>query len=555
MKKIIYLLAFIVITITGCNPVEDINNDITRSDVAGEDEFTMTSDDYEAIVDQDEDADPDYYETFEAFSDLDDAKAMLPDFIADRYPFWGEESSVIVNFNLYDGNPVDANAFANADVYQLTTEDYPIASANAFYPNEDSSDFLEGILDAQITNPIEGQIVRAEFDQFTEEPVVGLASIVEFDFADSFEGWTTQEEFGGNDVWTSELEYVQGNGFFSGQVANIEWLVSPVIDLTAESDLRLQINQAIRFATDITLLKILVATDYSGDVATASWTEINLATAPAGDSDTLVLSEDFDFSDYDGQTINVAFKYESTDSDAARWRIASLALKTIGISGNTITESVYYEYVGGSWDVLDDVYYLTSGDYDSMGEESGQPGRFNNFSSSIATSDYLPQFLALEFPFAQEEDEIFIVYRFFRGGAEGTTTRGNLYTFINGEWIQSTTSLKLGFKNGVWVPDNTIRYTLTGDDYSLVVTELTGVAGFESAVENLDSFGNFNRTGPWTDDMVVTALNFVLDDIDPIAEQDQKYVVTIATWAPGNSTEDFALIKDAGAWRIQTDDD
>jgi hypothetical protein len=555
MKKIIYLLAFIGIAIAGCNPIEDINNDITRSDVAGEDEFTMTSDDYEAIVDQDDDADPDYYETFEAFSDLDDAKLMLPDFIADRYPFWGEGSSVTVNFNLYDGNPADASAFANADVYQLATEDYPTAASNAFFLEEDSSDFLEGILDTQISSPTDGQIVRVEFKQFTEEPVIGLTPTVEYNFADSFEGWTTQEEFGGNDVWTSELEYVQGNGYFGGQIANIEWLVSPEIDLTTESDLRFQINQAIRFANDITLLKILVSTDYSGDVSAATWDEINLATAPAGNSDTLVLSEDYDFSAYDGQAINIAFKYESTDSDAGRWRIASLALKTIGISGDTLTESVYYVYSGGSWDVLDDVYYLTAADYDSMGEESGQPGRFNNFSDDVLPVNYLPQFLSIQYPFSQEEDELFVVFRYYRGSDTGTVTRGNLYTFINGEWIQSTATLKLGFKDGVWVPDNTIRYELMADDYALVVSELTGVEGFESAVDNLDTFGNFNRTGPWTDDMIVTALNFVLDEIDPTAEQDQKYVVTIATWAPGNSIEEFALIKDEGAWRIKSDDD
>jgi hypothetical protein len=150
---------------------------------------------------------------------------------------------------------------------------------------------------------------------------------------------------------------------------------------------------------------------------------------------------------------------------------------------------------------------------------------------------------------------LFVVFRYYRGSDTGTVTRGNLYTFINGEWIQSTATLKLGFKDGVWVPDNTIRYELMADDYALVVSELTGVEGFESAVDNLDTFGNFNRTGPWTDDMIVTALNFVLDEIDPTAEQDQKYVVTIATWAPGNSIEEFALIKDEGAWRIQSDDD
>lgn len=548
MKKLIYLLTVIGLAFTGCNPVEDINNSIENEVVVGVEEFTLTTEDYANIVEQGEDDEPDYYETFDAFSDTDDAKLMLPGFLSDRYPFWGEGSSVTVNFNLFDGNPEDASAFTNATVYEVITEDYPTAASNAFFPNEDPMDFLEGILDAQIPSPIEGQIVRAEYKQFINEPTVGLAPTVEFDFADSFEGWTIQNEFGDNEVWTSDIEFVQGNGFFGGQIANIEWLVSPEIDLTQESDLRFQINQAIRFASDISLLKILVATDYTGDVTTADWAEIVLATAPAGNSDTLVLSEDYDFTAYDGETINIAFKYESTDSDAARWRIASLVLKTIGISGETVTESVYYRYSGGSWDVVDNVYYLTAEDYNSMGEESGQPGRFDNFSNSVAPENYLPQFLSLQYPFAQDEDEIFIVYRFFIDGS--TVTKSNLYTFNNGEWSPKTSSLQFEFENGVWVPDNTIRYTMVGSDYDLVATTLMDVEGFSAAAGNLANFGNFNRTGSasaWNDEMMETAMDVVLDNLDPDAEEGQKYAVTANTFG-ASSTEEFRVIKMDGEW-------
>ena len=556
MKKILILLAFIGMAFTGCNPVEDINNDIDSEVVVGIEEFTMTTEDYENIVEQGEDDDPDYYETFEAFSDVDDAKAMLPGFLSNRYPFWGEGSSVAVNFNLFDGNPENASDFTNSDVYELSNADYAsTGDAFGFYPDVDASDEIPAVLDAQIASPTDGQLVLVKYDQYFEVPEIGLAPLYNAEFPADYDSFELVSVSGPDALgWTVGAANVQGSGFSGGAVATEEWLISPEIDLTGESDLLFQITQEIDFLNDEDLIDVMVSTDYTtgGDVMAATWTAFAFDKTIYG---SLTASEDFDFSAYDGQQIHIGLKYSSTDSDSPRWRVQSLAVKAIGISGDTNAKGEYFVYEDGSWEAAEDVHYLSAADYDSMGENSGQPGRFDNFSNSTSPSDYLPQFLSIQNPFAQEEDEIFIVYRFFRGGAVGTTTRGNLYTFTNGEWIQSTTSLKLGYKNGVWVPDNTIRYTLNSTDYSLVVDELTGIEGFEAAVDNLDSFGNFNRTGPWTDDMIVTALNVVLDNLDPSAEEGQKYIVTIATWAPGNSTEDFALIKDTGEWRLQTDED
>ena len=119
------------------------------------------------------------------------------------------------------------------------------------------------------------------------------------------------EESGVDAVWTSESGYVQGNGYFGDQYSNVEWLVSPLIDLSAESDLKFQITQELDYAGDASLLKIMVSTDYSDDVLTATWDEIILSYPATGD---MAPSEDYDFSAYDGQTITIAFKYESTDT-------------------------------------------------------------------------------------------------------------------------------------------------------------------------------------------------------------------------------------------------
>ena len=76
MKKIVYLLMVMGAIFTGCNPIEDINNEIDAegNQVKGEDAFTMTTADYADLVMQGEDDPVDYYELNEGFSDIDDAR-------------------------------------------------------------------------------------------------------------------------------------------------------------------------------------------------------------------------------------------------------------------------------------------------------------------------------------------------------------------------------------------------------------------------------------------------------------------------------------------------
>ncbi|WP_055447492.1 choice-of-anchor J domain-containing protein [Lacinutrix mariniflava] len=554
MKKIVYLLAIIGASVlTGCNPLEDINNDIDSIErpIVGDDVITLTTDDYAAIVEQGEDDEPDYYETFEAFSSVDDAKNMLPPFLSSKYPLWGQGSSVLVNYNLYDGNPSDVSSFVNADSYTLVSEDYPIEGANAFYQNEDSQATISNLLLNEIATPEIGDVVRAQYRQFTEEPVVGFAALEEYVFEDNLAGWSTEEVSGNDSVWLTNSSYIQGNGFINGAAsANEEWLVSPAIDLAGETNVKFQIAHAIKYANDPSVLKILVSTDYANDIATATWDEITLAT-PASEDD-LDPSEDYDFSAYDGQTVNIALKYVSTLTNAGRWRVASVTLKTVGIEGDTLTKSDYYQFSeAGTWELVNDVRYLTSDDYDFMGESQGQPGQFNNFSGSLLASDYLPAFLSLKYPFAQEEDSMYIMYRYYAGSTIQTITKGNLYTVINGVWTPSIASLQFGFDNGIWVPDNTIKYTLVSADYSYAASQLLTTEGFEAAAANLNQYGNFNTatgTSGWSTEMVATAMAILLDNLYPNAEEAQKYLLTFDIFNAGPGVQDMHLIKTNGEW-------
>lgn len=553
MKKIIYLLAIAGLAFTSCDPLEDVNAQIDAipdEPNVGAFEYTLTDEDYATLE-----------LGYGSFDSEDQAKDLIPGLLEDLYPLYGQGSSVVVTYNLYIGAAEGVSDFTQAEVYEFTNSDYATAGSDAFgfYPNVDATSQIPTVLDAQYTSPTEGQLVLAKYDQYTETPVVGLADLVSYNFAGSMEGWTVAEEFGGDDVWTSQSGYVQANGYFGTQIANIEWLVSPSIDLSGESDLKFQISQAINYAGDLGLIKILVSTDYSNDVTTATWDEINLANSPAGNSNDMILSEDYDFSAYDGQIINVAFKYESTNSDAARWRIESMAIKTLGATGDTNSKGEYFMYSGGAWEAVDGVYYLSSADFDSMGEASGQPGQYNNFSSSVSPNNYLPTFLELTFPYAQEEEELFVIYDYY-SSSSGAQIRGNLYTYLGGMWNahQSTieTSLQFGFDNGEWIPDNTIRYTISTPEFDYIEANYATEVGFEAPVASMANYGNFDRRSSnpafWSDDMLLTVFADLLDNvIDPTAEDDQKYVMIFDIYDGSNGTEEMALIKVAGEWQLQ----
>ncbi len=549
MKKVVYLLIVLGAIFTGCNPLEDINNsiDAEANPIVGNLEYTLVEEDYtdEDLLNLDE--------TY--FESVDAAKLALPGFLSGKYPNFGQGSTVNVGYNLFVGDAEGVSEFINSDTYNLQNSDYASFGSDAFgfYPEETPEDFIPAILDAQVASPVADQIVLATFKQYTETPVVGLSNLYEATFPTNFADFENVDLLGAQG-WTEGPDNVQGSGFSGGAVANNDWFVSPAIDLTGETDLKFQITQRINFVNGMPeLFNVKISTDYTPGTApsSATWEIFDIDKTESGD---FVTSENYDFSAYDGQTIFVAFHFTSTDMVAPRWRIQSFAIKTTGVEGDTENLGEYYTYSGSEWELTDDVYYLSSADYDSMGEDFGQPGRFDNFSGSVAPEDYLPQFLDIKYPFAQEEDEIYIVYNFFSGGV---SRQGNLYTFTNGEWVGDTdiiaTSLQFGFNEGLWEPDNTIAYSFVQADYDAIVSALA--ATYPGPTDSMSNFGNFERrpgnANEWTNDMVLEALNVVLDNINPSAEEAQKYVATVAIYDGSVGTEAFAVIKEGGVWVYQ----
>jgi hypothetical protein len=552
MKKVIYLLVVMAVFFVGCNPLEDINAEIDA--IPGEPnvgafEYTLTDDDYETLD-----------LGFGSFNSEQEAKDLVPQLLTELYPLYGQGSSVLVNYNLYIGSAEGVSDYTGSDVYSFSNADYAATGSDAFgfYPNVNPTDEIPAILATQIVAPAEGQIVLAKYKQYFEDPTVGLANLYQAAFPGDVGNFELISVSGPDALgWTEGSANVQGSGFDGGAVATEEWLISPEVDLSGESDLLFQITQEIDFLGDPDLIDILVSTNYTtgGDVAAATWTALAFDKTIYG---SLTTSEDFDFSAYDGETIHVGLKYSSTDSDSPRWRVQDFAIKAIGVSGDTNSKGEYFMYSGGSWEAVDNVYYLSSADFDSMGTGSGQPGQYNNFSSSTSPNNYLPAFMEITFPYGQEEEELFVIYDYY-SSSSGAQRRGNLYTLTGGMWTghQSTiqTSLQFGYDNGLWVPDNTIRHTIAQSDYDYIAANYSATDGFADAVSSMAQYGNFDRRSSnaayWSDAMLTTVFADLLDNvIAPNADNDQKYVLTFDIYNGSNTTEDFSFIKTDGEWVI-----
>ena len=71
-------------------------------------------------------------------------------------------------------------------------------------------------------------------------------------------------------------------------------------------------------------MTVWVTSDYTGDITTTAWTQ--LAVAAPGSNYAFVSSGDVDLSQYVGGNVYVAFKYVSTNTNAATWEVKNFVV-------------------------------------------------------------------------------------------------------------------------------------------------------------------------------------------------------------------------------------
>jgi hypothetical protein len=174
---------------------------------------------------------------------------------------------------------------------------------------------------------------------------------------------------------------------------------------------------------------------------------------------------------------------------------------------------------------------FTSDEYSLMGQ------RYPNFSDNDEAVYNIGIYLRTLYQFAAPDDFVAVEYNYYSGGI---SQRNVNFVFDGSVWNAIPTvideTIKFGHDGATWVPDNTIKYTLTGADYTLVGN---------------GNYGNFDvRAGKDEEQESVRLdkINTILLNNFPSDAEGQKYIVTYNIYNGANGVWSFAVIKEGGAY-------
>ena len=540
----------LAVTLVGCNPLDDINADIDARDTPGidfiqaDETYTFTAEDYELYEDE--------LGGEEFFESQDQADLLIPDFLAETYPVWGEGSLVNVTYNLFDETVLEtmstSETFSNLnDIDGFLSSNMEGASDGTFVELTYNAEVLGYTLSDDDFEAIEG-LLGSKYPEAT-------SSAARFG---NFERRDSRDSYWSDDMIVEALTALLAANYNTGQVLAVSF---PIFDGSPGSEsftlqhngynfLKLDVDAAGTNATEYTL----TGDDYDTIAA-------DLATAYPGPAGNLGQFGSFDVRSTSGnywspdmilEGLNIVLP-AATEGDV-------YAVTYLVFNGSVGTETITLLYTAGAYVENATVvevsavvakndgdwefpYVFTRVDYDSFGF------RFPNFSSSNVY--ILDIFLEGLFPFAQAGDVTMVQYDFFAGG---TSTKYGHSVFDGDKWKLTPdvieTSFQYGFEDGVWVPDNTINYLLLGADVDLISNALIEV--YPGPADNVGFFGSFDRrTGSgnyWSDEMLLEAFNILLDTRNPNAEEGQKYALTFVVYTGATGNETKRVIKTDGVW-------
>ncbi|WP_111707328.1 hypothetical protein [Lutibacter citreus] len=537
MKKLIYLILVLGVVFTACDPLDDINSAIDAVDnpIVGDTEYTLTDDDYDTLE-----------LTFGSFNSEDAAKSDIPALLTDMFPVWGKSSSVLVGYNLYVGNAPGVSDYTYADKYELNEGDYANAGADAaaygvFTAASPAGLNLPSILENNIDAPTSGDIILAKY-KYAEEPSDPsvIYTMNNDDYQIIVDGVASSSDTAVSSLVSSygDSEFYTGASVYYGNFDNRLYKREGQADLDA-------------LATDEEKIALVNARVQEGVLWFLKGKFPNAVPEVNGQTVFYVIT----YKTYDGTNTlypTVIYKCTASGSDP-EFELVDGPGEDVVYQASTVTEDRgdYYSYTGSKWEKVSGVYFIGSGDFDSMGEASGQPGRYNNFGSSTPPGDYLPTFLNIKYPYALEGNEMIVVYDYY-SSSSGAQIRGDLYTKAANAWsgYKSTisTTLQFGHDGTTWVPDNTIKYTLIRNaDYEYMASQLTG-AEYSGLTGNLANYGDFDYN--WSTSQIEYALSLLLDHIATNTTEGQKYSLTYVIYDNGENDYISNFIRQDGSWVV-----
>lgn len=460
-------------------------------------DYTLTDDDYATIASNSTNkaiakekgltAELEALKTTKAFTDELKAEDYLPAFIAAKWYAGDDGSAVKVTYNLKPASTATEKAIDAATIYKVSAGDYETVWGKSgvayFTPTESASKHLPDILATAKVDAKEGDVVFVDFNYSEEEPATGDVTVLNQSFEGLDAATNKIEVDGWHNVVTVGTYYWAGK-IFSGNSCMQQsaykhadkqlqsYMITP--QLPIEKGMHLTFDACYgNYAEAGGRLSVLYTTDElkafdKAELDGAKWTDITSSVSipvPTSTYGTLANVCDYDLSAVAGKKIYIAFRYDGDSSTGATTtvQVDNIVVKTV----STITRAAaptytsltsLYQFDGSEWNVLEDnAVSLTKADFTAMGSN------YDNFSTSMIPTDYLPAYLKTTFPYAQEGSKKTVAYKFYDSSAKVTSVQCISYIYTAGTWASqaitaATDQFVLG--KGTWKYDPSVTINL-----------------------------------------------------------------------------------------------
>lgn len=507
MKKCFIYLS-VLLLMAACNPMEDIYDDLdkTKEEYNKAIEYTLTADDYKtvseaALKEAKDEADSSYAKAVaddEAFNDVVLAEDYMDEVLSDNFVALGIKSSARVTYNT-TVKPEHLAAYASAEAYKLSTADYEaldetIAASQTFFPSAPAASYIPDILKEKMPTAQAGAIAAVTYNYSSVTPSAPGGELSKATFDDDLEGYTVEQVSGSTGWAYDSYQYVKVNTF--GKGANESWLISPAFDLEKGNTVMFQVASYNDSKTigncGAEQFEVYYSTSHSGAFDAAQWVRAASIDAVMLGARWAFVDASLDLSGVSGSTVYVAFRHKSNESNGTTWEVDNVSFANVLGGGATEQDlpieelNALYVFDGEAWSDDEAAYILNAADYDEMGD----PGKYDNFSSSARPDHYLPIFLGLKHPYAEEGTEKLVVYKYYDGGA---SLSADLYTYSEGVWTSPSDAEKIVetspfyHAEGGWVFDPAERFSISKDNYQLMVDHVKNT--FDGGEDLIDSYG------------------------------------------------------------------
>jgi hypothetical protein len=420
-----------------------------------------------------------------AFSPGVPSQPLVPYVLTATYRAADVGSIANVTFPFVNDIPEYVAKLSSAGSYVVSAADYESVwgtgnTTDFFTPSNTPAAKLPAVLKGAFSDAADGDIKVVRYRYSDYEPagfVSGTRLSENFDSGDYIvndviekRGWTHYKEDG-----TYSWQAKQYNGNFYAQMSNGSsatatnkaWMISPKIDLSQTTNNAFSFDVCVGY-WKANCLEVKITTDaaLNADPTTNSWTDVtaqfSIPTTPVSGYGTLGTAGSIPLNAYTG-SIFIAFRYDgdgtTTPQKSTTYQIDNILVEgtptTAGSGGpepNPQPNHTIYTYNGTAWaPYANTAVVLNPVDYDAMGTPT--------ISATIAPN-YLPNFLSVKFPYAQEGTTKAVVYGSKTGNPGGNAAE---YQYTAGAWTPTAVVVKKTEQYVVssegWMFDPTIVYT------------------------------------------------------------------------------------------------